>query len=359
MTQVPAAVPRVWVVIGDKAGDNAQVDAVVERLPWPVEYRRLGFRRLFVKGKPPLLASLFHVDKSRSDALVPPWPDIVITVGRRPAMAALWIRRQSRDRTRIVLFGRPRRRLEHFALVIVSAQFQVPEAHNVVGVSLPLMRIDRVRLEQERARWKDHFQQRPHPLIAVLVGGATRPFVFDADAAANLIELARGYCGSAGSLYVTTSRRTPHAAIATLRARLDERDRLYEWRAGATDNPYFGLLAHADGFVVTGDSMSMVTEVARLNRPLAIFPMRRSRLVTSMLTALPRWVTELPSQVKYELLPHVGITLYPRDLTQIHRRLFDGGFAVPAGSPLSGAATTTTDDVDRVVAAIVAVASSR
>src|SRR5262249_35133413 len=49
--------PRVWVVVSDKAGDNAQVDAVVERLPWPVEYRRLTFKKPFRRGKPPFFAS--------------------------------------------------------------------------------------------------------------------------------------------------------------------------------------------------------------------------------------------------------------------------------------------------------------
>ncbi len=362
MKQPAPASPRVWIVVGDKAGDNAQIDAVVERLPWPVEYRRLVFRRPFVKGKPPLLAALFHVDKERSDALVAPWPDIVITAGRRPAMAALWIRRQSGQRTRIILFGRPRRHLDHFALVIVSAQFQVPQEPNVVSVSLPLMRIDRARLEHESARWQDHFEQRHHPLIAVLVGGATRPFVFDAAAAADLIRLARTYCGSTGSLYVTTSRRTSKAAIAALCAHLDAHDQLYEWHAGTVENPYFGLLAHADGFVVTGDSMSMITEVARLNRPLAIFPLRRSKFVTSVIDAMPKWVAAIPQRVKYELLPRVGITLYPRDLSQIHRRLIDAGLAVPAGAPLSDRdpiAAAEVDEVDRVVAAIVATAADK
>ena len=145
-----SAAPRVWIVVSDKAGDNAQVDAVVDRLPWPVEYRRLTFKRPFRKGKPPFFASLYHVDMTQSDALTPPWPDLAITIGRRPAMAAMWIRRQSHDRTRIVLFGRPKRALDHFALVVVSAQFQVPDAPNVVAVTLPLMRVDRERLDRSR-----------------------------------------------------------------------------------------------------------------------------------------------------------------------------------------------------------------
>ena len=351
------AAPRIWVVISDKAGDNAQVDAVVERLPWQVEYRRLQFKKPFRKGKPPFFASLYHVDKANSDVLAPPWPDLVITIGRRPAMAALWIRQQSENRTRIVLFGRPKRHPQNFALIVVSAQFQVPEGDNVVGVSLPLMRVDHQRLAREAEQWRAHFETRDHPLIAVLVGGATRPFVFDADSARELIGLARGYCGAAGSLYVSTSRRTPPAAIAALRGALSEHDRLYEWAAGAGENPYFGLLAHADGFVVTGDSMSMITEVARLNRPLAIYPLRRSALVTATRELLPRWLGSIPSTLKYRLLPRIGFTAFPRDLTQIHRELIDAGFAVTAGQPMLGTTRPAADELDRVVDAIVRLVS--
>jgi uncharacterized protein len=347
-----ARMPRVWIVLSDKAGDNAQIDAVVERLPWPVEYRRLYFKRPFVKGKPPFLASLYHVDKARSDKLTPPWPDAVVTIGRRPAMAALWIRQQSGDRTRIVLFGRPKRRLRHFALVVVSAQFQVTEAPNVLSVSLPLMRIDEERLNREAAEWKSRFDALARPIIALLVGGATRPYAFDAADATELVRRSRAYCGDSGSLYVSTSRRTPAAAVAALRASLTARDHLYEW--GAAANPYHGLLAHADGFVVTGDSMSMITEVARLNRPLAIYALRHSNASSFLQRRLPSWIARIPGYVKYELLPRFGFTAYPRDLTQIHRWLYDAGIAVPAGEPFAGGGGAARDDLDQVVDAIVA-----
>jgi mitochondrial fission protein ELM1 len=341
--------PRIWVVASDKAGDNAQVEAVVARLPWPVEYRRLYFKRPFVTGKPPFFASLYHVDKARSDRLEPPWPDVVITIGRRPAMAALWIRRQSGRRSRIVLFGRPKRQLDNFALVIVSAQFLVDAAANVLSISLPLMRADAERIARDGAAWQAHFAALSRPVIAVLVGGATRPFVFDADDAAELIRQARGYCGSDGCLYITTSRRTAPAAVAALRANLTERDHLYCW--GDAENPYHGLLAHADGFVVTGDSMSMLTEVARLSRPLAIFPLRqRSR-------RRPGWIERLQDYLKYRVLPRVGFTAYPRDLTQIHRALYEAGAAVPAGEPFSSGVRPR-DELERVVDAVAQVCRS-
>jgi len=103
--------PKVWLLIGDKLGDNAQVTAVARALDWPQEYRRLVFREPYVLGKPRFVPDLFHVDRQRSDPIEPPWPDLILTIGRRPAMVALWIKRQSGGRTRIVLFGRPKRHL--------------------------------------------------------------------------------------------------------------------------------------------------------------------------------------------------------------------------------------------------------
>jgi hypothetical protein len=92
---------------------------------------------------------------------------------------------------------------------------------------------------------------------------------------------------------------------------------LFRWQADTQpgDNPYLGLLAHADRFVVTGDSVSMMVEVARLGRPLAIFP-----------------------------LPEHGFALRRdggdkgRDITAIHRVLFDRGAAVALGEAGAAAA---------------------
>ncbi|SFB65699.1 ELM1/GtrOC1 family putative glycosyltransferase, partial [Azotobacter beijerinckii] len=46
----------------------------------------------------------------------------------------------------------------------------------------------------------------------------------------------------------------------------------------AADNPYRALLALADAFVVTGESVSMLTEACLSGRPVAVFPLpvRRS-----------------------------------------------------------------------------------
>src|SRR5262249_24639239 len=110
-------VPRIWLVLSDKAGDNAHGRTVADALPWPCREKGILMRGEFVLGKPRVAASLHHVDPARSDKLEPPWPDLVITIGRRMSMVGLWIKQQSRDHTKLVIIGRPRRLLRRFELV--------------------------------------------------------------------------------------------------------------------------------------------------------------------------------------------------------------------------------------------------
>ena len=51
-----AKVPQVWLVVGDKLGDNAQVEIIAEALSWPVERKTLRFQTQWVTGKPPFKA---------------------------------------------------------------------------------------------------------------------------------------------------------------------------------------------------------------------------------------------------------------------------------------------------------------
>src|SRR4029079_12563983 len=84
-----------WVLLSDKGGDNAQALNLAEASGLPFETKKLVVLPQFATAKPPVTAALDHLDLSKSDALKPPWPRLVLVVGRRPSSAALWIKRQS------------------------------------------------------------------------------------------------------------------------------------------------------------------------------------------------------------------------------------------------------------------------
>jgi uncharacterized protein len=347
----PAA-PRTWLILGDKAGDNAQVRIVADALGWPYEVKGLVFRQPYVVGKPRFRTSLYHVDLARSAPLSPPWPDLILTVGRRPSMAALWVKQQTRDRAALVVVGRPKRWLDRFDLVIAPPQFHLPRRPNVLRLDLPLMRVDAGAIAAAGKTWRARFADLPRPLTALLVGGPTKPYLFDQAVARRLMEQARRAAeAERGSLYVTTSRRTPAAVVEALAAELPDNARLYRWHDGG-DNPYHALLGLADRFVVTGDSISMMVEVARLGRPLAIFALPEERGALRLRSALGRRLAALEDgRAGLALRPlsdplyRLRIAKYARDLSEIHRRLYARGLAVPLGQPFQPPRSRPPDDL--------------
>jgi len=272
--------PKTWLLLAEKAGDNAQVEAVASALPWPCEVKRLRMKPEWLLAKPRVRPALDHIDPEQSDALEPPWPDLIITMGRRPSSVALWIQDRSGGRAKIVLVGKPSGHWDRMALIVGSAEILLPPLPNVLKIRLPLLRVERDRVTKAAEFWRPRLEALPRPLVALLVGGPTRPFVYDASVTRRLIEIADEVRADGGTPFVTTSRRTPTALADALEAGLPEAARLHRWRANAPleENPYLGLLGLADGFVVTADSASMVVEVASLGRPLGILRLPGGRL---------------------------------------------------------------------------------
>lgn len=355
--------PRTWVILSDKQGDNGQVDTIVDALGWPVEHKYVHMLPQWVLGKPRYRPSLEHIDPALSDAIEPPWPDLILTVGRRPSMVALWIREQSGNRTRIVLVGKPSGHMLDFSLVVASAENQMPPMDNFQPTILPLMRISEADVAAQAQAWRDRFAPLKKPLIAMLVGGETNPFIMNRKVAEDLVATAHWVVDELGGTpYITTSRRTTAEVVEVLRAGLPPQAQFFEWSADASDNPYRALLGSADGFIVTGDSVSMMVEVIYLHKPLAIFPLPGGWLgsIDQLRRSLAHWLFRPRLETTADRLRHklargvfhidyFKVLCATRDFRAFHQMLVDEGLAVWAGQPFRREAVELPDDVGIVV----------
>src|SRR5262245_19674447 len=136
-----ATLPKVWVLLGAKAGGNGQLTSLANALGWPYETKQLVYNTLNRCPNLLLGASLLRLDRRKSNSLTAPWPDLVIAASRRSAPVALWIKKQSGGRTRLVHLIHTQAPLELFDLIITTPQYGLSSRPNILHNTAPLNRI--------------------------------------------------------------------------------------------------------------------------------------------------------------------------------------------------------------------------
>lgn len=352
---------RVWVLTSKNLGDNAQVLAIADALSWPYEVKRLEFTGLNHFHFRVFGPSLRKVAVNRSAPLVPPWPDLILTIGRRSTPVALWIRQQSGGRTKLAQVGQSRVGFDCFDLIVANPQHHLPERANVLRLNLPLLYGNTAAIAAAATAWQPRFADLPRPWTALLVGGSTAPFALDAQVAHRMMEeIKQVVRHEGGSLLVTTSRRTARDVADVIEAGMPANGFFYRWTPDGQSNPYLGILGLADRFIVTGESISMLVEVVRQGKPLAIYPL------PSRTTSARLWYRHTLQRLFFPLghgsfrprswreslddrLVHLGLLEYRRDFSLFHRQLVQRGLAVHLGAPFPPVQQPPPDELPAVV----------
>jgi len=318
--------PRVWVLADDKAGHSIQSRALAQALAWPTEIKQLRFNLINYLSNGLLGPSLRGIDRRGSDLLAPPWPDLVISVGRRTAPAARWIAAQSAGGTRLVHLGRKGGEVaEHFDLVVGCAHFRQFAHPRRLQTLAPLNPFDRAEIETAAGRWPDLFGDAPRPHIALIVGGDSALHRFDPSPARTMGQEVRAFAGAlGGSVFAITSPRTKTAAADALERALGPNNTLHRWVSNATENPYPGYLALADILVVTGESESMLSEASATGKPMFIYPLPVRR--AGPRARFAEWVLRRSQQPR---LNKRGTIRPQRGLQYVCARLIDRGWVRP------------------------------
>lgn len=250
-----AGAERVWVLADPRAGTAAQALGIAERLGVPFRVVPLAWGRWARVPWPwPTLTGLTRAARA---VIGPPWPGLVISAGRRAAPVARWLRARG---ARTVHCMRPGFGAADFDLLVLGTHDRPAPGGNRLLIQGACHRISPTRLAAARTEWAE-LAALPSPRVAVLVGGSVRGDTFTGADAARLIARVIARYPAAG-LMVSTSRRTGTAATAAIGTALTGRPhRLFAW-GDAGPNPLAGYLAWAEVVVVTGDSVSMLSEAA-------------------------------------------------------------------------------------------------
>ena len=260
--------PWCWTMTTGEAGMTNQALGLAEALGWPGEHKTIGLRRPWRWLPAHRCPDVFSKLTADSDPVVPPWPDVLITSGRRSAGVSIAIRRASAGRTFTVHLQDPQIPPQYFD-VVVPPRHDGLTGPNVLPTRGALHRVTAAKRAQAAEQQAARFAALPQPLVAVLVGGSNRHCRLTPALSTTIGQQLRDLALTQGvGLAITPSRRTGSENSAALRAALGDVPH-YFWD-GSGDNPYFALLGLADTLLVTGDSASMVSEACSTGKPVYI-----------------------------------------------------------------------------------------
>lgn len=265
--------PRLWLLQGKTAGDNAQVLALGDSLAfgtgWLAETRTVSadLRQAAKRRRRPGL-EIFA-----ASGMAPPWPDAVIACGRTPCIVAQWLKAITGGRLVHVQIGRLGVKPQTIDLVLETAQYGVAPTANMISLTLPIVRRDPARESAAIEAWAKPLEHLPRPWLGVLVGGPASPIPFDAaDGSRLLRRMTELRQTLGGSLLIAYGPRTPIPVQEILELGLsgDGAHRIFAWPP-PQPNPYPALLALADRFLVTCDSASMIADACVTGKPVELF----------------------------------------------------------------------------------------
>ncbi len=263
----------IWIVADDRLGTTRQLEGVAHSLSGTIIHKPVTYdwrvklpnflRRILGNGV---------TAHSWSSLLKQDAPDVILSGGRRTAPITAYLKRLYPHAV-TMHFMNPNYPSSAFDFVAIPRHDQsIPSGNNIVFFDTAPNQISDQRLADERKTWMSQFKKYPAPRIAVLIGGKTKTTTFDTDMARafghDLNALAKRL---KGSLLITDSRRTGVEQTAEIKSMLTVPHYFYEYGVSEGTNPMFGFMACADVVVVTGESISMVSEALTTGKPVFVY----------------------------------------------------------------------------------------
>lgn len=262
---------RVWLLTQGAVGLQNQAIGLAEHIGWPYELKKVNLVKPWRWLPGHWVPSAHTRLTADSNSLTAPWPDLVISCGRLGAAAALGVKRASGGRTFSVHIQNPQLP-HHLVDLILPPQHDALSGPNVIPTRGALHHVTREKMdaavaEQLISHPELASTKNQKPIIGVLIGGSNATATLTPEKSRQLMStLVEAAAAQQARLWITASRRTGNANIQAMQSVLAG---TAHWFWDNEDpNPYMAILGSSDYLVVTGDSVSMVSEAASTGKPV-------------------------------------------------------------------------------------------
>ncbi|WOR14466.1 mitochondrial fission ELM1 family protein [Hyphomonas sp. FCG-A18] len=268
--------PSIWSVSDGRAGNAAQVRAIVAALHAPDRWGNLAHINGNAHHAEPITLTprapwtwlpgtswpfaKAALPEDQKALLTPPWPNLWIAAGRRSAPYTRYVKQQSQGKTLTIQILDPKSDLSTFDLIITPEHDSLSGPNVITTIGSP-SHFSATAIAQARADFSQLAGQSSKNVIIIL-GGDSKTHRFTDSAADRLIAQLRALAAQGWYLRITTSRRTPESVAQKMRALAGELGGDFWATPKDGPNPYLGWLLHAQAAIVTEDSANMLCDAA-------------------------------------------------------------------------------------------------
>jgi mitochondrial fission protein ELM1 len=281
---------EIFVLSDGRPGNDSQTIGLAKKISEKTEfpYKIINISFDFLLPNFLRKASLIGVSPDIKKKLreIKTFPKLIISAGRRLSPIALYLKKKSGGISKVIQIMNPELSFDKFDFVILPkhdfckhSSFQATKNNSkIIQIIGSLNQINQCSTEKEAKKFSSKFAKITKIKIVVFIGGDTKNTKFNTDSALILADrLAEVAKKNNAILLISNSRRTSDKLTNTIKSRLKENECEFEFFyykdfAGSDDNnPYFALIFYADFFVITGDSVSMISECCSTGKQVFIF----------------------------------------------------------------------------------------
>lgn len=255
---------KCWIITEGMIGTENQCLGVTDALGLTPIVKRISLNEPWKTLTPWL-----HLEQSYTftEKLTAPWPDLLITSGRKAVAASRYIKKQSQGATFTLHIQDPKCSARDFDLITVP-HHDALRGDNVIVTHGAPNRITHDLLEKAKNEFADQFQNTPSSKVAILIGGNSRAHNMTKKVMETLVnQINQMDCFA----MITASRRTGKENLEFLHQHL-RKENIFLWD-NTGENPYHAMLAYADHIIVTEDSVSMISDAGTTGKPVSVVPL--------------------------------------------------------------------------------------
>ncbi len=221
------------------------------------------------------------LEKDSYEKLMKTYAEFIVSCGSSLAPVNIFMSKENNAKNVVVMDPRIPLGLKKFNFVIAPKHDNIKRGKNIITTTLAPNLVDIKTLEAAGERLKKSTSITTNNVIGLLIGGDNPEFTLSDNLLNRIVTDVLEICESNDAeMLVTTSRRTNKTQESIIKAALHKDPRCKLLVIANEDNPAWtlsGILALSNVAIVSGESISMISEAVSSGKPTVVFTLDKKK----------------------------------------------------------------------------------